>query len=114
MPPAFNLSQDQTLQFNTCYCFLFLRIGRSLNVLTSSSHLSPKEKTLKTYLNTSVRLDTFAYTINPKINRSVRTPSAHTYRLLVFKEHSLKTSAPFIWRFLLFASLHLQQRNEIM
>jgi hypothetical protein len=61
-----------------------------------------------------VRLDTFAYTINPKINRSVRTPSAHTYRLLVFKEHSLKTSAPFIWRFLLFASLHLQQRNEIM
>jgi hypothetical protein len=114
MPPAFNLSQDQTLQFNTCYCFLFLRIGRSLNVLTSSSHLSISEKTLKTYLNTSVRLDTFAYTINPKINRSVRTPSAHTYRLLVFKEHSLKTSAPFIWRFLLFASLHLQQRNEIM
>src|SRR5580700_9476468 len=89
MPPAFNLSQDQTLQFNACYCFLFLRIGRSLNVLTSSSHLLPKEKTLKTYLNTSVRLDTFAYTINPKINRSVRTPSAHTYRLLVFKEHSL-------------------------
>jgi len=37
-----------------------LRIGRSLNVLTSSSHLPVARKTLKTYLNTSVRLDTFA------------------------------------------------------
>jgi len=24
MPPAFNLSQDQTLQFNACYCFRFM------------------------------------------------------------------------------------------
>src|SRR5260370_27148788 len=60
MSPAFNLSQEQTLQFNACYCFLFLRIGRSLNVLTSSSHLPVAQKTLKSYLNTSVRLDTFA------------------------------------------------------
>jgi hypothetical protein len=94
MPPAFNLSQDQTLQFNACYCFLFLRIGRSLNVLTSSSHLPVARKTLKTYLNTSVRLDTFASVPDPKVQYRDRTPSAHTYRLLVFKEHSLKSSAP--------------------
>src|ERR1700679_2531102 len=95
MPPAFNLSQDQTLQFNTCYCFLFFRIGRSLNVLTSSSHLSISEKTLKTYLNTSVRLDTFAqdhFTQKAlrsphKIARALPLSSAHTYRLLVVKEH---------------------------
>src|SRR5579863_6030122 len=91
MPPAFNLSQDQTLQFNACYCFLFLRIGRSLNVLTSSSHLLPKEKTLKTYLNTSVRLDTFAsrqHLLRNTTTIQSQAPSAHTYRLLVFKEHS--------------------------
>ena len=99
MPPAFNLSQDQTLQFNACYCFLFLRIGRSLNVLTSSSHLTFARKTLKTYLNTSVRLDTFASRQHlPSYpgkhhHAQSKTPSAHTYRLLVFKEHSLHTAA---------------------
>src|ERR1700710_1276358 len=97
MPPAFNLSQDQTLQFNAFYCFLFLRIGPSLNVLTSSSHLPVARKTLKTYLNTSVRLDTFASRQhlpgNPEKHRHAQSqaPSAHTYRLLVFKEHSLPT-----------------------
>src|ERR1700712_5290807 len=118
MPPAFNLSQDQTLQFNACYCFLFLRIGRSLNVLTSSAYLSISGKTLKTYLNTSVRLDTFASCSSPK-TRTASPSSAHTYRLLVFKEHShepaptpsvaysTQTSA------LRSASLHQQQRNEI-
>ena len=98
MPPAFNLSQDQTLQFNACYCFLFLRIGRSLNVLTSSSHLPFYRKTLKTYLNTSVRLDTFASRQHlPSYpgkhhHAQSQAPSAHTYRLLVFKEHSLHTA----------------------
>src|ERR1700712_2363578 len=101
MPPAFNLSQDQTLQFNACYCFLFLRIGRSLNVLTSSSHLSVSRKTLKTYLNTSVRLDTFAsrqHLLRNTTTIQSQAPSAHTYRLLVFKERSLK--APFAAGFL--------------
>src|SRR6202007_551174 len=38
MPPAFNLSQDQTLQFNLCYFAIFmapsLLTGRSLKILT--------------------------------------------------------------------------------
>jgi len=75
-----------------------LRIGRSLNVLTSSSHLPFYRKTLKTYLNTSVRLDTFASRQHlPSYpgkhhHAQSQTPSAHTYRLLVFKEHSLPTA----------------------
>ena len=126
MPPAFNLSQDQTLQFNSCYCFLFSRIGRSLNVLTSSSHLPVSQKTLKTYLNTSVRLDTFAHSHftqkalrSPhKIARALPLSSAHTYRLLVVKEHSpnrhrLEAFPPLPNR-PLFASLLVQHRNEIM
>jgi hypothetical protein len=40
MPPAFNLSQDQTLQFNLCFLTLlsepFYRLGRSLKILTRS------------------------------------------------------------------------------
>jgi hypothetical protein len=32
MPPAFNLSQDQTLQFNLC--LMSLRTDRSLKILT--------------------------------------------------------------------------------
>src|ERR1700712_1410550 len=118
MPPAFNLSQDQTLQFNACYCFsVQLRTGRSLNVLTDPAYLS----ILKTYLNTSVRLDTFA---SNQIRKSGPTSlsSAHTYRLLVFKEHSqnlapilvARTASAYRLRTSFFASLHLQQRNEIM
>ena len=117
MPPAFNLSQDQTLQFNACYCFLFLRIGRSLNVLTSSSHLPVARKTLKTYLNTSVRLDTFASRQRLRRNTTTllsKTPSAHTYRLLVFKEHSRQPHSSNPQNPAAFASLHLQHRNEIM
>ena len=117
MPPAFNLSQDQTLQFNACYCFLFLRIGRSLNVLTSSSHPPVTRKTLKTYLNTSVRLDTFASRQHLLRNTTTllsKAPSAHTYRLLVFKEHSLPTVESQPSDPTAFASLHLQHRNEIM
>src|SRR6266702_3584865 len=119
MPPAFNLSQDQTLQFNACYCFLFFRIGRSLNVLTSSSHLSPKEKTLKTYLNTSVRLDTFASRQRLRRNTATllsKTPSAHTYRLLVFKEYSPKPprSDSFQTRRFLVAAVAAQKRDYVL
>src|SRR3981189_2586205 len=112
MPPAFNLSQDQTLQFNACYCFLFLRIGRSLNVLTSSSHPPVARKTLKTYLNTSVRLDTFASRQRSEEHRHTpsKTPSAHTYRLLVFKEQAPKPQHPLPPDPAAFASLLLQHR----
>jgi hypothetical protein len=97
-----------------------LRIGRSLNVLTSSSHLPVARKTLKTYLNTSVRLDTFASRQhlpgNPRKHHHAQSqaPSAHTYRLLVFKEHSLPTAESNPQNPTAFASLHLQHRNEIM
>src|ERR1700722_8638682 len=116
MPPAFNLSQDQTLQFNACYCFLFLRIGRSLNVLTSSSHLPVARKTLKTYLNTSVRLDTFASRQHPEGHHHAqsKTPSAHTYRLLVFKEHSRQPQNSNPQNPAAFAWLLRQYTNEIM
>jgi len=94
-----------------------LRIGRSLNVLTSSSHLPVTRKTLKTYLNTSVRLDTFASRQHLLRNTTTllsKTPSAHTYRLLVFKEHSHKPHDPNPQNPAAFASLLLQHRNEIM
>jgi hypothetical protein len=42
MPPAFNLSQDQTLQFNLCLLALLpplLLKGRSLKILTVTSLL---------------------------------------------------------------------------
>jgi hypothetical protein len=43
-----------------------------------------------------------------------KTPSAHTYRLLVFKEHSPKPQHPLPPDPAAFASLLLQHRNEIM
>ena len=52
MPPAFNLSQDQTLQFNSCYLWSFLisaslEAGRSLKILTS--HLLCLTKTVSLF-----------------------------------------------------------------
>jgi hypothetical protein len=69
-----------------------------------------------------VRLDTFAWSADPGRSTSRRASSAHTYRLLIFKDRlriHYRTSttrrqhhnhpAP-----LRSASLHQQQRNEIM
>jgi hypothetical protein len=69
-----------------------------------------------------VRLDTFACAANPERPTAASPSSAHTYRLLIFKDrlrihHRTRTAlhhprnhpAP-----LRSASLHLQQRNEIM
>ena len=40
MPPAFNLSQDQTLQFNLCYLFPFLEFVLSNESLTQNTDSS--------------------------------------------------------------------------
>jgi hypothetical protein len=63
MPPAFNLSQDQTLQFNHC------------KVLTRLTLLRYVVRALHVLLETSARKRT-----------GPGTPSAHTYRLYIVKE----------------------------
>ena len=100
MPPAFNLSQDQTLQFNLC-------------------KLSSK-LTWKNQFHVSIRVFLFA---KPRVayatQRRPPTPNAHTYRLLIFKERAANTIRPlglhadrktvsFV------ASLCQQRRNGIM
>jgi hypothetical protein len=65
-----------------------------------------------------VRLDTFAFAANPEGFTAASPSSAHTYRLLIFKDRfrihhrnraTFNHPAP-----LRSASLHQQQRNEIM
>ena len=100
MPPAFNLSQDQTLQFNLC-------------------KLSSK-LTWKNQFHVSIRVFLFAkHHIAYATQRRPPTPNAHTYRLLIFKERAANTIRPlglhadrktvsFV------ASLCQQRRNGIM
>ena len=69
MPPAFNLSQDQTLQFNLC-------------------KLSSK-LTWKNQFHVSIRVFLFAkHHIAYAMQRRPPTPHAHTDRLLIFKEQA--------------------------
>ena len=76
MPPAFNLSQDQTLQFNLC-------------------KLSSK-LTWKNQFHVSIRVFLFAkHHITYAMQRRPPTPNAHTYRLLIFKERATNTICPF-------------------
>ena len=100
MPPAFNLSQDQTLQFNLC-------------------KLSSK-LTWKNQFHVSIRVFLFArHHITYAMQHRPPTPNAHTYRLLIFKERAANTIRPlglhadrktvsFV------ASLCQQRRNGIM
>ena len=75
MPPAFNLSQDQTLQFNLC-------------------KLSSK-LTWKNQFHVSIRVFLFAkHHIACAMQRRPPTPNAHTYRLLIFKERAANTIRP--------------------
>ena len=75
MPPAFNLSQDQTLQFNLC-------------------KLSSK-LTWKNQFHVSIRVFLFAkHHIAYATQRRPPTPNAHTYRLLIFKERAANTIRP--------------------
>ena len=82
MPPAFNLSQDQTLQFNLCFVPSLagsaLTRKPSLTQNTDSCVLA----NLSVFL---LREHLLLYNLSIPANR--RTPSsAHTYRLLVVKE----------------------------
>ena len=75
MPPAFNLSQDQTLQFNLC-------------------KLSSK-LTWKNQFHVSIRVFLFAkHHIAYAMQHRPPTPNAHTYRLLIFKERATNTIRP--------------------
>jgi hypothetical protein len=69
-----------------------------------------------------VRLDTFAFAAHPEGSTAASPSSAHTYRLLIFKDrlrihyqnrtaHCQHHNHPAPLRS---ASLHQQQRNEIM
>ena len=80
MPPAFNLSQDQTLQFNLCFVpFLAGSEEPSLTQNTDRNVLANLPIFLREHL-INLKFPTL-----PK--HRCRTPlSAHTYRLLIFKE----------------------------
>jgi len=54
-----------------------------------------------------VRLDTFAFAANPERSTAASPSSAHTYRLLIFKELSLRSSA-------FFASVIKREANYAM
>ena len=60
MPPAFNLSQDQTLQFNLCKTRSF---GIEVNFTTSEFHFIIREHLIAS-----------------------QPPDTHAYRLSIFKE----------------------------
>ena len=82
MPPAFNLSQDQTLQFNLCYfavlpALLLLR-GRSLKILTGHYFRSA-------YFITSCEHLIF-FKFHEAEASCALSSNVHTYRLLIFKE----------------------------
>jgi hypothetical protein len=83
MPPAFNLSQDQTLQFNLCYFALLqapsLLMGRSLKKLTGHYFRSAY------FIISCEHLIYFKLDANPEIDAAL-TSNAHTYRLLIVKE----------------------------
>src|SRR3954469_10268532 len=94
MPPAFNLSQDQTLQFKPVTVFGLFRT-RSLTQRTDEvfNHLSMA----KPSFHYCVRLDTFASRPAPEKTPQPgarRASSAHTYRLLVFKDRFAHFTAP--------------------
>jgi hypothetical protein len=86
MPPAFNLSQDQTLQFNLCFPDIAAE-GRSLKILTN---LLAKI--------TFISCERLMLYILSCLNRSSGhiTSNAHTYRLLIVKEFLLFSGAAFV------------------
>ena len=88
MPPAFNLSQDQTLQFNLCW-LAFLPYpfrDRSLKILTRSVLANFPIFTSCEHFNV------LSIQISSKASLHRTSSSAHTYRLLVVKEPGLARS----------------------
>jgi hypothetical protein len=80
MPPAFNLSQDQTLQFNLCLLALLppvLLPGRSLKILTVTSLLKQRISFVRTFDNLSIQ---------QRFRTAGTSSNAHTYRLLIVKD----------------------------
>src|SRR5579871_209613 len=111
MPPAFNLSQDQTLQFKPVTVF-GPSLNRSLTQRTDEvfNHLSMKKPSFHYCVRLLILL-LFTGSENPATHSA---SSAHTYRLLVFKDRSANSAAPEPPGTTSSASLRLQQRNEIM
>jgi hypothetical protein len=73
MPPAFNLSQDQTLQLNPDFA-ASLKVNEVTSLITSRG-----------------LLDALATRDGPKTVRcGASRSSAHTYRLRIFKERWLR------------------------
>ncbi|WP_222946819.1 hypothetical protein, partial [Caballeronia sp. EK] len=68
-----------------------LETGRSLNVLTMIVHLKDEKPSSDTSCET---LDTFACCPSPERLKPHSLSSAHTYRLLVFKEHIARALPP--------------------
>ena len=91
MPPAFNLSQDQTLQFKPVTVFGLSRT-RSLTQRTDEvfNHL-PMEKPSFHYC---VRLLILLLWPDSEESGPRSASSAHTYRLLVFKDRSAHCAVP--------------------
>jgi hypothetical protein len=91
MPPAFNLSQDQTLQFKPVTVF-----GPSLNrSLTQRTDDDPSAfRRINLPLILCEASDTFALQQIPQNPPPHSASSAHTYRLLVFKDRSAHHTAP--------------------
>jgi hypothetical protein len=87
MPPAFNLSQDQTLQFNTC-----LFASNSLDDFLQLQPKYPVSQALQSKLlpfivrALLVSRPSSIPPVTQKNQTSVRLYSAHTYRLYVVKE----------------------------
>ena len=79
MPPAFNLSQDQTLQFNLCGWHFCLTLSSPLTQNTDRAACF--QAVLYFFVSTSM----FKVSGQPKPTGAVPS-SAHTYRLLIVKE----------------------------
>ena len=91
MPPAFNLSQDQTLQFNLCL---------KTHSLNGIDQIFTSEFLLFTIREYSVRRPGL---FRPRLSR----PNTHAYRLLIFKERFRFIDLPAV----LFAVVISEERN---
>src|SRR4051794_38863477 len=94
MPPAFNLSQDQTLQLKSS-----ISTSNSIDVGLVLPSVSAREN--KTYCRVSTLSSTIPKTITqqqprppPSNSPGTQNPSAHTYRLSVVKEQAAWFEGP--------------------